>query len=172
MNTAPKRFQGARAEDVPEGIRTLFDAGKSLYIHGDVGLGKTHFAYGLAASREGSLVCNTTELLSEMRQDINRSAQDKRNWDHHLMKSPALVVLDDVGSEKLSDWVVEAFYLIINKRYLDMLPTIITSNHSIGELAQRIGDRTASRIAEMCEVIELKGEDRRLTDNKKITINV
>lgn len=172
MNTTPPRFKDAKMDDVPQGIRDLIEAGKSIYLYGAVGTGKTHIAYAVANSRDDVLVCNTTELLREMRQDISRESTDKKRWDDHLMTFKGVVVLDDVGSEKISDWVIEAFYLIIQKRYVNMLPTMLTSNLPIGDLAERIGDRTASRIAEMAEIVELVGKDRRLMDKKKITVNV
>jgi DNA replication protein DnaC len=73
------------------------------------------------------------------------------------------LILDDLGTEKVSDWVLQSMYQIINARYVQMRQTVITSNHSLEELRSRIGDRIPSRIAEMCEVFELRGKDRRVS---------
>ena len=59
-------------------------------------------------------------------------------------------------------WVGETFYSIINTRYERMLPTFFSSNLSLPELAEKMGDRIASRIAEMCQIIKLSGKDLRI----------
>lgn len=166
----PIRYKEARYEDVPENIREKFTSiiktRRGIYIFGDVGTGKTHIAYSLHSSQYPVAYCsrfwNTTELLHEIRADFARDINDKRRTEEELMSLNRLLFLDDVGAEKITDWVMETFYLIINKRYNDMLPIIFTSNYSIKELVERIGDRIASRIVETCDIIELKGVDRRL----------
>ena len=73
-----------------------------------------------------------------------------------------ILILDDLGAEKSSEFALQSLYVIIDQRYSEIRPTIITSNLSLGEIAEKVGDRIASRIAGMCKVIELKGKDRRL----------
>ena len=70
--------------------------------------------------------------------------------------------MDDLGAEKPSDWVSEQLYMIINSRYEDMLPTIITTNCNTKELIERLGERTVSRIIEMTEPVTIKASDYRL----------
>lgn len=72
------------------------------------------------------------------------------------------LVLDDLGVEKGSEWALQTLYIIINNRYSNCLQTVITSNFSIEEIGIKLGDRIASRIAGMCDVVELTGTDRRL----------
>jgi len=71
--------------------------------------------------------------------------------------------IDDFGTEKGSEWVLETLYSIIDKKYEDVIPMIITSNLDLNALGVKMGDRIASRIAEMCDVVEMTGLDRRLT---------
>lgn len=167
----PQRYKNVKYEDVRGDIREKFErmstTRKGLYIYGTVGTGKTHTAYALSESAKektglSARIYNTTELFMDMRKDINREPAEKKNLDKELMEYEGILVLDDIGAEKLSDWVFETFYLILNKRYNDMTPTIFTSNYSIEELSQRIGDRTTSRIVEMCDIVRLDGKDRRL----------
>ena len=73
-----------------------------------------------------------------------------------------LLILDDLGAEKTTDWALQSLYIIINKRLSEELQTIITSNLSLDELRDKIGDRIASRIAGMCKIVKLTGRDRRL----------
>lgn len=178
----PDRFKDTKYEDVPNEIRTLFEkmpeTKRGIYIHGSVGTGKTHLCYAIKKKyddpqgRFWAKFWNTTELLREMRLDFDRNGMDKKHVEEELMDRKYLLILDDVGAEKMSDWVAETFYLIVNKRYNEMLPTIFTSNLSIADLAERIGDRTVSRIVEMCDVVELIGKDRRITNTKSLKINL
>jgi DNA replication protein DnaC len=73
-----------------------------------------------------------------------------------------LLLLDDLGAEKVSDYVKQTLYLLINKRYGDCRDTFITSNLSLEEIGHSYGDRLASRIAGKGEELILKGKDRRL----------
>lgn len=173
----PERYIGAKWEDVPAAIRASVEmmqaTGKGIYIHGAVGTGKTHIAYAIKHHIEAQpggwlLFWNVTDLLHEVRADFNRDGNDKRQPDQALVDQSIggtkyLAILDDIGAEKPSEFVSETLYLIINGRYNKMLPTIFTSNCDLGQLAERIGERNASRIAEMCEIVNLTGADRRLT---------
>jgi DNA replication protein DnaC len=141
---------------------------KGIYLHGAVGTGKTHAAWAIKKKYdkpdEGRIAkfWNVTEFLREVRADFDRTPEDKTRPERALMAHRGLVILDDIGAEKPTDFVAETLYVVINRRYEDMLPTIFTSNLDIRELALRIGDRSASRIVEMCEVVKLIGKDRRL----------
>ncbi len=73
-----------------------------------------------------------------------------------------ILFLDDLGTEKTTEWALQTIYSIIDYRYREMLQTVITSNLSLNNLSDRTSDRITSRIAEMCKVIELKGKDRRV----------
>ena len=194
MNT-PERFKNAKYEDVPEQIRKIYEAGMSpelsmgetkrgMYIYGSVGCGKTHYCYGLKANYDRPIqdtpigyrpgryapLWNMTELLRDMRLDIDR--HEKNHIEEEVMENEGLIFIDDIGAEKISDWVAETFYLIVNKRYNEMRPTVFTSNLKPDDLKERIGDRTVSRIVEMCDVVELVGSDRRLQNAKKTQIKI
>lgn len=178
----PRKYEKVEYQQVPEDIRKLFEktreSRRGIYIYGDVGTGKTHIAYAIAKQAQEWMPTvpvvfwNTTELLDEMRKDIDRDGYSKVRPDERIMESRGLLFLDDLGAEKVTDWVGEKLYMMINKRYNEELPMIITSNLPIASLSERIGDRTVSRIVEMCDVVELKGEDRRINNKNKITINL
>lgn len=175
----PLRYQTSQYDHVPADIRALFDkvreTRKGIYIHGEAGTGKTHIAWALAKHAKDdvgikTLFWNIPDLLSDLREDFSRNPYDKNHTDEELMDFRGILFLDDIGSEKVTDWVAETLYRIVNHRYEEMLPTIFTSNLPLLELAERVGDRTVSRITEMCDLVELKGDDRRITNAKKITI--
>lgn len=170
MTNIPRRYENAKYSDVPENIRKLFEAipetRRGMYLHGGVGTGKTHIAYALLKeAEERKISCglhNTTEMFRNFRIDIRRLPNEEKGLEENLMDNRGLIIFDDIGAEKLTDWVAETFYLIINRRYEEMLPTIFTSNLTLKEMAEKIGDRTVSRIAEMCDVVKIEGEDKRL----------
>lgn len=164
-------------KDVPESIKSILrqmkETGKGLYIHGGVGTGKTHMAYAILKKfneihRHGGLFFNTTELLRDIKDDFDRPYADKNKLCERLMESKSVVFLDDIGAEKASDFVQETFYMLINKKYNDNVPMIFTSNKSIKELADHIGERIASRLVEMCYVYHLNGEDKRMAHIEKV----
>lgn len=166
----PARYKKTKYEDVPENIKIIFEdmgqSRKGLFLYGGIGTGKTHIAYSLhrsaAKSKIKSYLINTVELFKEMRDDIKKDSYDMKKPTDNLLKFEGVIIFDDIGVENATDFVVENLYLIINSRYNRMLPTIFTSNLSLDELADKIGDRIPSRIKEMCHIIELTGEDKRL----------
>jgi len=178
----PERYKNARFEDVPKQIAELYESmnetRRGIYIHGPVGTGKTHFAYAIKKKYDYpeagrfSRFRNMTELLRDMRQDFDLDACDRQADVDGLMDDESLVIIDDVGSEKITEWVAETFYLIVNKRYNAMAPTIFTSNLNPQDLAERVGDRTVSRIVEMCDIVELSGSDKRTAKVSKIKVNL
>lgn len=102
------------------------------------------------------------ELMLSLRSSFREGARQTEEEIISRYSDVTLLVLDDLGAEKSSDFAIQSLYLIIDRRYSREQQTIITSNLSLGEIAEKIGDRIASRIAGMCKVVELKGKDRRL----------
>ena len=72
-----------------------------------------------------------------------------------------LLAIDDLGIEKSSDWTNEIFYKIIDSRYSNLMPTIITSNFTDSELKEKMSERIVSRIYEMCRGLKLMAKDYR-----------
>lgn len=168
--TIPIRYKDAKYEDVPEHIQKMFESmketRKGIFIHGKVGTGKTHIAYALHRSADKSHIRskfrNTVELFKDMRDEISRDVYSKKRPTEDLMDYEGVLILDDLGVEKATDFVKESLYLIINKRYNEIRPMIFTSNFNLDELANRVEDRIPSRIVEMCHIVELGGKDKRL----------
>nr|WP_030881340.1 ATP-binding protein [Streptomyces sp. NRRL B-24051] len=72
-----------------------------------------------------------------------------------------LLIIDDLGAAKASEWVEEVTYRLINRRYNHMLPTLITTNLAIKDLKAYLGDRVTSRLAQMTTRVEFQPVDRR-----------
>lgn len=102
------------------------------------------------------------ELLLSLRSSFKEGAQHTEEDIINYYSDVEYLILDDFGAEKSSEFTIQSLYFIIDRRYSSMRTTIITSNLSLGQISEKVGDRIASRIAGMCKVIELKGRDRRL----------
>jgi len=170
----PKRFELAKYEDVPNNITTLFgkikESRKGIFIHGECGTGKTHIAYALAKQAEevqklSVRFYNIPDLIRHLKRDFSEEnktlSEDNTNFGK-LLSFAGLLILDDFGTEKLTEWVEESLYSIINKRYENVYPIIFTSNLSPEKMVEKFGDRIVSRIIGSCDVVELTGNDRRI----------
>jgi DNA replication protein DnaC len=138
--------------------------GPSLLLLGVTGVGKTHEAYG--AMRELAVtgvsarwaVTTAADLYAALRprHGIDSEAEFRRYRDARLL------LVDDLGAErKPTEFTEEVNFRLINHRYEHHLPTLFTSNVEPKELGARLGDRVTSRLAEMCQRVAMKGNDRR-----------
>lgn len=103
-------------------------------------------------------------LLDEVRDGYDGG--DRRALERYW--SIRLLALDDVGAERPTDWAVETLTTLLDARTAEGLPTVVTSNYSLGRLRDLwggvAGARVASRLAGACERIEVDGPDRRIAD--------
>jgi DNA replication protein DnaC len=175
----PPRYRGAVADhpqvlawarDVAEaavapslGARRQVTTGPSLLMAGVVGAGKTHQAYGavrrLVQSGVGVRWRATTaaDLYADLRP---RPGVDSERELAAVSRCP-LLIIDDLGAAKASEWVEEVTYRLINRRYNHMLPTLVTTNLAIKDLRAYLGDRVTSRLAQMTTRVEFEPVDRR-----------
>jgi DNA replication protein DnaC len=152
---AAKRF----AQQIEDNL----EAGRGIWIMGDVGTGKTALAMliskaALEAARTVAIY-SLPRLLNVIRESIERPSGVLNFLD--LLSSVDLLHLDDVGAENRTDWALEQLYSIVNTRYEEQRSIIVTTNLDPEQLAEQIGARTVSRLAEMCTAVPLYGEDRR-----------
>ena len=151
-----------KAFEVAKRYADKYPISNGLLITGTCGTGKTHLAVAIlhAILDKGypGLFVTVPDLLAEIRKSYNTDHDSEKI---QKVKSAKFLVLDDLGAEKTTDWVQEQLYMIINYRYEYELPTVITSNLDIGQLSQKIGERTTSRLLEMCYGVKLNGEDYR-----------
>lgn len=136
--------------------------GRWLFLGGDVGTGKSHLAYAIlqALLRRGvaGMAATVPDLLDELRPGRDDEADRLR-----VLKTVPLLVLDDLGAERHTEWVTERLFVILNARYADRLPTVITSNLRLQELEGITGwQRITDRILECAEIVHVKGESYRL----------
>ncbi|MFF7362317.1 ATP-binding protein [Streptomyces sp. NPDC008125] len=145
------------------GARRQVTTGPSLLMAGVVGAGKTHQAYGairlLAQSGIGVRwrATTTADLYAELRP---RPGVDSERELAAVSRCP-LLIIDDLGAAKASDWTEEITYRLINRRYNYELPTLITTNLPIRDLRAYLGDRVTSRLDQMTTRVLFEPVDRR-----------
>ncbi len=127
-----------------------------LLFRGKTGVGKTHIAIGILRDiiQKGhtGIYCNVTELLARLRSTYEDDAEEAESQVLEEYIACELLVLDDLGNESTSAWVLDRLYLLINRRYESSRPVIVTTNCNEKELNDKVGPRIASRLYEMCGV--------------------
>lgn len=166
-----------------------------LLLVGTVGVGKTHLSVGIikALVREKGihcLFCDYRELLKSIQNSYNPSVQVTEMEILRPVFDAEVLVLDELGAVRSTEWVFDTVNYILNSRYNDNRTTIITTNYpdapeqgSISDdnprsysaaeraarretLGDRIGERMRSRLHEMCKKVEIEGSDYRV-DSKR-----
>jgi len=166
-----------------------------LLLVGSVGVGKTHLSVGIikALSREKGihcLFCDYRELLKSIQNSYNPSVQATEMEILRPVFEAEVLVLDELGAVRSTEWVFDTVNYILNSRYNENRTTIITTNYpdapeqgnpsdessrsySAAEraarretLGDRIGERMRSRLHEMCKKVEMEGSDYRV-DSKR-----
>ena len=143
---------------------------KGLLFYGRAGSGKTHLACSIARylieqKQIGVKFVRIVDLLSDIRRTFDENENYRTENESELIgkytKAP-LLILDDLGSEKTTDWVRQILYQIIDEQWLEQMPIIITSNLTLNELDGRLEERITSRIAGMCQRVEMRDHDYRI----------
>jgi DNA replication protein DnaC len=152
-----RRFVAALEENL--------DGGRGLWLHGQVGTGKTTLAMlvsraALDAGRSVAIY-SLPRLLAEIRATFESDGDGSYVSFLDRLAAVDLLHVDDVGAEKTSDWVLEQLYAIVNARYEEERSVVITTNLERDALATQINERTVSRLEEMCTLVPLYGEDAR-----------
>jgi len=157
--------------------------GTGLLLIGSIGVGKTHLAVGIMKELILSkgipcLFYDYRELLKQIQNSYNDSVQATELEVLRPVFETEVLVLDELGAVKPTEWVWDTVSLILNTRYNDNRTTIITTNFddkAAGALAgprgamreenlgDRIGERMRSRLHEMCRIVKMEGSDFRLT---------
>jgi DNA replication protein DnaC len=169
-----------QARHVVQASRAYIDAldenlasGRGLWLMGGTGTGKTTLGMLIAsaalAQGKSVGVYFTPKLLTRIRQTFQEAeTENAYSQFFERVTSVDLLYIDDLGSERHTDWVVEQLYAVVNERYESQRPMLVTSNAETDvdegqkQLVKQIGSRTVSRLIEICgDPLPLFGTDRR-----------
>ena len=146
--------------------------GRGAYLHSDVGHGKTYLAAAMICTAidanphlprmpdPAALFVSWRSLLHDQRSQASDGYGDGRMM--MMALGVPLVVIDDFGSGNPTDFALETAERLLDERYNTGGRTIITGNLTLNQLAARWGDRTASRVAGLCRVVHVGGNDHRI----------
>ncbi len=151
---------------------------RGLLFVGPCGVGKTHLSVAilnkvLSSHDSRARFVDEAELLRSLQHSYGRDSLSSEEELLRPLRRADLLVWDDLGTGRPTDWVRETIHTIINYRYTNQRITIFSSNWKLpgkagGEglsreptLSDRIGERLYSRVLEMCEIVEMKGPDFR-----------
>ena len=179
----PRRYQGVSFDRPPvtridptvvravrryvDTLAEQLDSGRGIWFQGDVGTGKTTLAMLISgeALRQGHSVAiySLPRLLGLLRETFNDESEASLSTLLDRLAAVELLHVDDVGAEQSSPWVLEQLYTIVNTRYEDGRAVVLTTNLEPPALREQIGERTVSRLVEMCgDPLPLFGADRRM----------
>jgi DNA replication protein DnaC len=174
----PIRYRGKgisvfeTSRSIVDQARAALAEGKSLFLYGGVGTGKTQLAVALMLDWYADHFPNKGYFLStgELLLQLKQAFSSNQSEDSVLTQYDGypLLVLDDLGAEKLSDWTRSVFYILIDRIYRNMTQMILTSNLSLVDIVKAMDARIASRIGEMASMVKLDGKDRRMTNAAQI----
>lgn len=154
-------LQNCQPMDFPEPRRH----GNSLYIHGPTGSGKTYLAAALLREdlrdkKEAEMI-TLIELLSMIRGSFKDSADMSELELVEKYTTIECLYIDDLGTEKITDWALSTLQLIMDKRWGNLMQTTFTSNLSMEELSAVYGERISSRIKGTCQLLKVPEIDLR-----------
>jgi len=153
------------------------DTKNGLFFFGKAGAGKTHLAVSIARyvvekKQIAVKFARVTDLLLDIRQTYNTDEYYRTENEMALLRkysSVPLLILDDLGTEKASEWARQILYQIVDSRWIDDKPLVITSNLTLRELAERFDDRISSRIGGACEIFEAQSHDYRIESKETLS---
>lgn len=141
----------------------VYDTEKcGLIICGSYGTGKTHLVASIANYSVENGIPTLFDTygghLEHLKAEFGSEGEPRYL---NLMRNVDMLILDDVGKEKQTEWSQSVMFDVVNHRYENMKPILITSNFNSRELEQYFGEACYSRLIEMCYAITTKGKDYR-----------
>jgi DNA replication protein DnaC len=155
-----------QVRDFVSDIDRNLSLGRGFWFYGDVGTGKTSLAMVVsrAAVEAGKSVAiySTPQLLADIRATYEDGAGRSYLDLFRRLSRVDLLHLDDLGAERTTEWVLEQLYAIVNERWQEQRSMLVTTNLTDRDrLREQIGERTVSRLSEMCATIPIMGDDLR-----------
>lgn len=147
--------------------------GRSLYITGGNGTGKTHLASAVALAilreRKRPLMLTGIDLTLALQATYGTSGSEAEAMER--LCGYDVLIIDDLGKEPPTDWALSRLFAVVNRRYEQLAPMVVTTNYTRGQLIERLGRKgdgdtaqaLVSRLREMSRAVALDGPDMRLS---------
>ena len=165
----PVRYQTPDMSHEAVSLTKLNPLHTGILLWGPSGHGKTYQASILArraiayATHSGPQ--RTTDFQWWSSAELLDQLRDRSKESNPLVEqliAAKLLVIDDLGAEKPSEWVRERLYRIVNSRYEAVRSILVTTNMSPAQLEKQVGARITGRLMEVCEVLELRDVNHRI----------
>lgn len=173
-----KQFVEAYKDMAVKGELEKNDGLNSLFLHGSCGAGKTHLACAVAnaliEAEKPVLMTTFGDLVQEIKSTFLKGAKTSEKDIVEKYRKAPMLIIDDLGKEKPTEWSASILFSILNHRYSDIKPTIITSNFAPNVTISRIapgeddalcGRSIVSRIHEVYSIVDISTEDHRTFRN-------
>lgn len=144
------------ALDFAKNFKQKQETGEGILFYGDSGNGKTHLAVAIIREVVRQGYSAIFQSAAELQYRLNATYRDSGESETEIMSGLVesdLTVIDDLGKGKWSEKVEERFYVILDGRYREMRPTVITTNLKLSELEKYVGNAVFDRLKEMCVFI-------------------
>ena len=143
--------------------------GSGMLLSGPAGVGKSHLAAAIVLEllERGAKILfrNTSAFLCRLKDGYAEDRSEREEMER--LELVELLVLDDLGVERDSPWERETLYRVVNGRYEQLKPIIVTTNADLNLLEKSLGPRTFGRLLEMCLPLQVRGEDHRRKSSRQ-----
>ena len=133
-----------------------------VFLQGTAGTGKSHLLIALAnkwmKKQHPAFFMNVSDMFDDLKSGYSDNSYQIKM---QTLKNVEILILDDIGTEKPTDWVEEKLFQLLNHRMNEGLATFFSSNCTLMDLKTRLHERITSRIKEMSVVVPLNGKDMR-----------
>lgn len=154
LATEPKQVKALTiCREYAENFLDHFEAGRCLLLLGNVGTGKTHLAAAIAnhimrATTATAVYRTVGGILQHIKGSYDRESGYSEADAFAAYTKPSLMIIDEVGATKPTEFELATLFSIINARYEEQMPTVVISNLPAGELAGALGERCVDRLRE------------------------
>lgn len=144
-----------------ENFKEMKEKSIGLLIYGEPGNGKTFVSAAIANKLLDNMVpvvcVSINSLLARIKETFNSWGKEAEDTILNSLSNADLLIIDDLGTEQLTEWSKTKIYNLIDSRYRNGLPLIISTNVSLVDLENKYDKRTFDRLLEMCTPIKNEG---------------